>query len=630
MYIMITNNIFKYFAVCLVCCGITLAFTSCSKEEDPFFTIGGDDAPRILNTDFPRSNPDDENSAILFDIKRNEHLRFTLQVTPTDQTTISWLIDGKEVATGKDIDIALETGTYDFKVIARTNAGKESYRQGTLKVTPLDGDPINTSSLIDTYQEVGATVTVNGSNLGGVKQVKINDRLIDVTSAAEGSLQFVMPADMPEGEYRMSFIDDSGTVYGAGKIVVSGQSIVTESDFIATTAGQVSFTGRKLDNVATVTAGNQTCTIVTKTDDKITIQLPELADGTFELKANTYGGAAVMFVKDGALVETANIQVVQALIFQNFFLGQPMENINLTGDNLDKVATVTVNGQTCTIVSKNAEKMTVQLPDLPEGTFDLKATTTSGTAVKFIKNGELADVASVKVSIIAEDVVWEGTHAVEWDAIWQDAAATTQLKTFAKVGATLRLYVTRTATDYCKGCATVNWKNIMHGGEGDVGREDVDITNETTYIDFVLTAKSIELLNEGNLQVVGHGFTLTKITVVQPEETELWTGSHDVDWGSIWENSEVTAKLKTRGGIGSVLRLYVTRTATDYCKGCATVNWKNIKHGGEGDVNREDVDITNETTSIEFVLTAKSMELLNEGNLQVVGHGFTLTKVTIQ
>ena len=47
---MITKNILKYLAASLVFCGFAAAFTSCSSDEDPFFTAGEEDAPRILNT----------------------------------------------------------------------------------------------------------------------------------------------------------------------------------------------------------------------------------------------------------------------------------------------------------------------------------------------------------------------------------------------------------------------------------------------------------------------------------------------------------------------------------------------------------------------------------------------------
>ena len=50
---MITKNILKYLAACFVYCGLSVAFTSCSSDEDPFFSASEDDYPRIINTDLP-------------------------------------------------------------------------------------------------------------------------------------------------------------------------------------------------------------------------------------------------------------------------------------------------------------------------------------------------------------------------------------------------------------------------------------------------------------------------------------------------------------------------------------------------------------------------------------------------
>ena len=414
----------------LVCCGVAAALTSCSKDEDPYFSISDSDAPRILNTDFSRENPDDENSPILFKINRDEHFTFELKVTPVDKSTISWLIEGKEMSNDKKIDIMLEAGTYKFKVVVRANNGKETYRQGTILVSPLSNDP-NTDSnqKLEFIQAPGTTVKMSGINMSNIKQVRINDRLIDVIKATEGSIEYTLPADMPEGEYRLSLIDESGTSYGAGMVTVTNDVIVSQADF----------------------------------------------------------------------------------------LGQSAGNVKISGMNLTNVASVTVDGKACSIVSQEDAKMVVQLPELTEGTFELKATTKSGAAVKFLKDGEFVETASIKVSLIAETILWEGSHAVDWGTIWENAEVTTELKKYAKVGATLRLYVKRTASDYCKGCATVNWTNICTGkGEvvpGDGLRGDIDITDDMNTIEFVLTETSMNLLNQGNLQVVGHGFDLLKITI---------------------------------------------------------------------------------------------------------------------
>ena len=60
---------------------------------------------------------------------------------------------------------------------------------------------------------------------------------------------------------------------------------------------------------------------------------------------------------------------------------------------------------------------------------------------------------------------------------------------------------------------SMDWVNIVTGGSGDTGRGDTEITFEDTVLEFVLTEKSMELLEQNKFQVVGHGFDLLKVTI---------------------------------------------------------------------------------------------------------------------
>ena len=54
-----------------IACLAGIAFTSCSNDEEAFYTVSENDAPRILNTDFPDGG---------FSINRNENLKFEVLV----------------------------------------------------------------------------------------------------------------------------------------------------------------------------------------------------------------------------------------------------------------------------------------------------------------------------------------------------------------------------------------------------------------------------------------------------------------------------------------------------------------------------------------------------------------------
>ena len=522
------------FSVGLVCCAFAALFTSCSKDEEAFYTVSENDSPRILNTDFPDGG---------FSINRDANLKFEVLVTPADYTTVKWYADGKEEYVGNTIDKAFEAGEYTLKILAVTTQGKETSRTMSLKVKPLADDPVAEEKVAERLQSPGAAAKVSGSNLSKITAVSVNGIVAKVTSNADNYIEYIVPDGLADGQYRISLIDGENNSFGGGRITITSNATVSKTDFSAKSGGKLELPGCKLSDVQTVT----------------------------------------------------------------------------------------INGMDCGIVSKEDAKVVVNVPELEEGTYEVKATTISGGKVKFLGDDGLVEVASVKITLIPETILWEGKHEVDWGTIWEDkdGTVTAKLKQEATVGYTLRLYVKRTDTEYAMGCAAVNWADIVKGGT-DPNRGDVMISFEDAYIDFVLTAKSFELLNGGNLQVVGHGFDLTKMSLIPPSEVTLWEGKHSVDWSTIWEDKDgtVTAQIVENANVGSKLRLYCKRTASDYCQVSPTVNWANLITG-LSDPDRGDKPFEGEAT-MEFALTAKSFELFKQGNLQVVGHGFDLLKITIE
>ena len=77
----------------LLAVGFTLTaattLTSCSTDDDPYFTVTEDDSPRILNTD-------------LADVKidRKTNFKLEIKVTPVHYTTVTWLLDGTQIFEG--------------------------------------------------------------------------------------------------------------------------------------------------------------------------------------------------------------------------------------------------------------------------------------------------------------------------------------------------------------------------------------------------------------------------------------------------------------------------------------------------------------------------------------------------
>lgn len=278
-------------------CLLVIFMASCSKDEESFFTVSENDSPRILNTDFPDGG---------FNINRNENLHFEVLVTPTDLTTVKWLADGKEVFVGNTIDQPFEAGDYSLKIVAVTNKGKETSRTLKLKVNALESDPQAGSDAADRIVAAGAPVKLHGTNLSNIIMVVINDQQINATyNSADDCIEYTIPADMPDGSYRISLLDNNGVSYGADKIVIVSKPTVLSSSFGAMAGDPVTINGFYFNDVATITVGDKACTITEKTANSLTFTTPELEVGDYEVKGTTASGDPLQFCKDNDLVETA-------------------------------------------------------------------------------------------------------------------------------------------------------------------------------------------------------------------------------------------------------------------------------------------------------------------------------------
>ena len=113
-----------------------------------------------------------------------------------------------------------------------------------------------------------------------------------------------------------------------------------------------------------------------------------------------------------------------------------------------------------------------------------------------------------------EEVLWKGSYNVDWGTPYEGLK--TELINHVKSGSILRAYVSQTADDYCVGGAsTGGWANILTG-KIDPDREDFLISGDMV-LEYPLNDLSIQLLQEQDgFLMVGHGYTLTKITVVNP------------------------------------------------------------------------------------------------------------------
>lgn len=191
----------------------TATLSSCSSDDDPFFTVSEDDNPRILNTDLADQKLD-----------RKTKLNLEIKVTPVHYTTVTWLLDGKQIAEGNTIDQTLPLGDHELKIVATTTKGKTTSR--TLKVTviPAADDPALGTNANELWVAPGETTTIrNCKNLvDHVQKVLIDGKEAAFKVLDKGTaLKVTAPSDLANGDYDITLVDGSGVQFPCGKIKVT-------------------------------------------------------------------------------------------------------------------------------------------------------------------------------------------------------------------------------------------------------------------------------------------------------------------------------------------------------------------------------------------------------------------------
>ena len=190
----------------------TSTLSSCSSDDEPYFTASEDDNPRILNTDLADSK-----------INRKTNYKLEIKVTPAHYTTVTWLLDGKQIAEGNTIDQTLPLGDHELKIVATTTKGKTTSR--TLKVTviPAADDPALGTNASELWVAPGAETTIhNCKNLGTVTKVMVGGKEVAFEVLEEGTaLKLTTPTGLENGDYDITLVDGSGVQFPCGTIKVT-------------------------------------------------------------------------------------------------------------------------------------------------------------------------------------------------------------------------------------------------------------------------------------------------------------------------------------------------------------------------------------------------------------------------
>lgn len=190
----------------------TSTLSSCSSDDEPYFTVSEDDNPRILNTDLADSK-----------IDRKTNYKLEIKVTPVHYTTVTWLLDGTKIAEGTTIDQPLPLGNHELKIVATTTKNKTTSR--TLKVTviPAADDPALGTNASELWVAPGAETTIHKcKNLGIVAKVMVGGKDVAFEVLEEGTaLKLTAPTGLENGDYDITLVDGEGNQFPGGTIKVT-------------------------------------------------------------------------------------------------------------------------------------------------------------------------------------------------------------------------------------------------------------------------------------------------------------------------------------------------------------------------------------------------------------------------
>lgn len=190
----------------------TSTLSSCSSDDEPYFTASEDDNPRILNTDLADSK-----------IDRKTNYKLEIKVTPVHYTTVTWLLDGTQIAEGTTIDQLLPIGNHELKIVATTTKGKSTSRTLKVTVTPAADDPALGTNASELWVAPGAETTIHKcKNLGIVAKVMVGGKDVAFEVLEEGTaLKLTAPTGLENGDYDITLVDGEGNQFPGGTIKVT-------------------------------------------------------------------------------------------------------------------------------------------------------------------------------------------------------------------------------------------------------------------------------------------------------------------------------------------------------------------------------------------------------------------------
>jgi len=281
----------------------------------------------------------------------------------------------------------------------------------------------------------------------------------------------------------------------------------TESGFerIVTPGAEAVLYGDNLDKVKSIIIAGKTITDVVYNDEYLAYTLPsDISEGNHRVilvdsDGNEYGANTVNITKSALVISGA---------------GRASANSewNMSGINLNDIASLTIGGQPVTEFTKQSStEIAFICPSLADGEYKLYGRTKGGNPVQFYDANEV--VAEVTVTISSETTIWEGHHYVSWDLPDDNPNKKFDLigkDVFAKIkaGATLSIhYSIAPEAEYHQLRTTTAWWSDLPGTSA------IEFSENGT-VKVLLTQDMLDAISaEDGFLCIGHGYYVDLVTV---------------------------------------------------------------------------------------------------------------------
>lgn len=292
----------------LATAALALVFGGC-KNQDPFDTQSTSDSPRILKPynesgtgsfTYSLMNPDTEmlDSAV---------------VTPSAYTTVQWIVDGEVIVEGLKIQRTFMAGEHDLRILATTQAGLSTYRDGKIVVSPYDYDPYAAATDLERHVASGMATYLEGAHLDQVTAIRLYtgyhaEMVAELTSftAAAGRIDFTVP-ELAAATYHVVLVDAEGKEYGANRLYVHDEPVITAGFDRFIVGKDWTISGFNLDGVTEILLGDEALTEYETSEGAIRLVGPELEEGEYSLYISANGKPATFITKKGEMLNEVTI-----------------------------------------------------------------------------------------------------------------------------------------------------------------------------------------------------------------------------------------------------------------------------------------------------------------------------------